>query len=74
MMGLSKDTLVVGVIVLVALAWAVRSVWRAVRAKKICSTCASGPDCPLANPQTLQDLTELPGTTPQGTKNPETKS
>ncbi len=61
---LSWDALAVGVIVLVAAVWAVRSIIRAVRAKKICSACASSADCPLARGQTLQDLGELPGDGP----------
>ncbi len=64
MSNLSWDALAVGVIVLLAAVWAVRSIVRAVRAKKMCSGCASSADCPLAGKQTLQDLGELPGECP----------
>lgn len=58
-MNLSGDTIAMGVIVLAAVAWAVRSVWRAVRQRRICSTCAASDDCPLTKAQDLQELEEI---------------
>ncbi len=65
MMRIAWDSIAVGAIVLVAGVWAIRSIVRAVRAKKICATCASSGDCPLAGKQTLQDLEGLPGACPE---------
>ncbi len=60
-MTIGYDNLAVGVIVLVAVVWAVRSIVRAVRAKRVCSTCASSGDCPLTStkkPVELQDFSK----------------
>lgn len=48
MAGFPWETAAVGLIVGVAAAWAVRSIWRATRRKQVCSTCGSAGDCPLA--------------------------
>ncbi len=58
-MTFSRDTVAVGVIVLTAMAWAVRSVWRAVRQRRICSTCAASDDCPLTKSREPQELEEI---------------
>jgi hypothetical protein len=42
------ETIVVGVVVAAALAWALRGVLRAVRQKRVCSDCASSGGCPVA--------------------------
>ncbi|MFH2053119.1 MAG: FeoB-associated Cys-rich membrane protein [bacterium] len=61
-MKASFDTVAVVVIVLLAAAWAIRSFIKSLRSKKMCSTCGSAENCPLAGkdpakPQELQDLT-----------------
>ncbi|MBU2501619.1 FeoB-associated Cys-rich membrane protein [bacterium] len=61
-MKASFDTVAVGVIVLLAAAWAIRSFIKSLRSKKMCSTCGSAENCPLAGkdpakPQELHDLT-----------------
>ena len=50
------ETIVVIVIVIAALAWAARGIWRASREKRICSSCASSGGCPLANGSGMQPL------------------
>lgn len=46
-MTLSFDSLAVGVIVLAASAWAGRSLYGALRHKRICDSCSSSGACPL---------------------------
>jgi len=53
------DNAVVAVLVLAAGAWAVRSIWRAVKGRKVCSSCASQGDCPAANAKPLHDLNDM---------------
>lgn len=48
-MGSLWETLAVVAVVGAAAIWAGRSLWRAVRQKKVCSTCGSSGDCPLVN-------------------------
>ncbi len=76
-MPISYDSLAVGVIVLVAAVWALRSIIRAVRAKRVCATCASSGDCPLVSGQGLVDLQDLEKPTTdsvsKGTDVPESK-
>ena len=43
------ETFVVVGIVAGALLWAVGGIWRTVRAKRICSSCASSGGCPVTN-------------------------
>jgi len=49
MMSSLTETIVIGISVAVAAAWAVRAIWRAVRGGKACSSCSSSGDCPLIN-------------------------
>ncbi len=51
------EMMVVIVVVAVALAWAGRAVWRSVKGKGACSSCAEAGSCPLVeNPELLADL------------------
>ena len=43
------ETIAVIVIVGAAASWALHSVWRSVRQKRICSDCATSGECPVAN-------------------------
>ncbi len=54
------ETIVVGVVVLVAGVWAARAIWRSVRGGKTCSSCSSSADCPMITQQEkLADLGKL---------------
>ncbi len=53
-MGVSWESLAVGLIVGTAVAWAGRSMWRAGRQKKVCSSCGSAGACPLVNAGTVR--------------------
>jgi len=57
---MSRDTVIVAVIVAVAVLWALRAVRRAVTRKKVCSSCGSSGDCPLANGRGGEDAGPLP--------------
>ncbi len=51
------ETIVVGIVVVVAGVWAGKAIWRSVRGGKVCSTCSSSENCPLVSQQS--DLLEL---------------
>jgi hypothetical protein len=51
MMSAYWETAVVVVVVAVAVVWALRAAKRAVTRKKVCSSCGSSGDCPLASAQ-----------------------
>lgn len=54
------ETVVVGVVVAVAGAWAVKAIWRSVRGGKVCSSCSASDDCPMiAQQKNLADLGKL---------------
>jgi hypothetical protein len=56
-MGLNFEVIIVGVAVVVALAWAGRAAWRSVRKQGVCSSCGSSGECPVAgNPKALDEL------------------
>ena len=50
-MSASVEMIVVGVVVLGAVIWAGRAIWKHVHSKKVCSSCGSDGDCPLTNPE-----------------------
>ena len=52
MSGFPWESVVVGLVVAVAAAWAVVSLVRAVRKPEACSSCATSGMCPLANGET----------------------
>lgn len=52
MSGIPWESIVVGLVVAVAAAWAVVSLVRAVRKPEACSSCASSGACPLAKGET----------------------
>lgn len=59
-MSPTTEAIVVGVMVTVAGAWAVRAIWRSVRSEKSCSSCSSSGDCPLMGEQKkTSKLTQL---------------
>ena len=56
-MNLGVESLVIGVLVAGALAWAVRAVYRSVRHTGGCSSCGSSGDCPLTrDPEAMAEL------------------
>ncbi len=53
-----SETIVIGVVVLIAALWATRAVHRSVKNSGGCSSCASSGECPLVNnPEALAELT-----------------
>jgi len=47
MMSISLETIIIGVLVLGALAWGVRAAWRSITHAGGCSSCPASGDCPL---------------------------
>lgn len=59
-MNLTTEYIIVGVIVAVTLAWAVRALVRTVRKTGGCSSCATSGDCPVSkDPDLISDLLEV---------------
>jgi len=74
-MSISVEAVVIGVLVLGALLWAVRSAYRSVKQTGTCSSCSSSGDCPLTNnPEALAELTRQGRTTPLDSCHPQTAS
>lgn len=50
------ETAIVVVVVGVAVAWAVRAIWRSTRKGQVCSSCSDADSCPMAgkNPDLVQ--------------------
>ena len=58
-MNSSVEMVIVGVVVVVALAWAGRAAWRSWRKQGVCSSCGSSGECPVAgNPDALTELSQ----------------
>jgi hypothetical protein len=56
-MVLNLETVVVGLAVAGAVAWAGRSGWKSVKSQGVCSSCGSSGECPIAkNPGALAEL------------------
>lgn len=51
------ETIVIGVAVVIAGAWAAKAIWRSVRGGSACSSCSGSSDCPLVAQQ--EDLANL---------------
>lgn len=49
--GVSWEIVVVVAVVAAAVIWAVHGVWRAIRRRQVCTSCASSGGCPLADGQ-----------------------
>ena len=59
-MSSMTETIVVGVVVVVAGAWAAKAIWRSVRGGKVCSSCSSSEDCPMiAQQKNLAEISKL---------------
>ncbi len=59
-MSSMTEMVLVGVVVGVALFWAVRAIWNSVRKGNACTSCTSSGDCPVENnPEMLQELGEM---------------
>lgn len=56
-MNLNVETVIVGVVVAVAMAWGIRAIYRSCKKGTVCSSCGDSGDCPLTSQG--QDLTEL---------------
>ncbi|HPF69505.1 MAG TPA: FeoB-associated Cys-rich membrane protein [Candidatus Krumholzibacteria bacterium] len=54
------ETIIVGVIVAVAAAFALRGAVRSARRKQVCSTCGSSGSCPLVKGTTAADAPGVP--------------
>ena len=58
-MGSTLEMAVIGVVVAVALAWAIRAGWKSVKTKGGCSSCGSAGECPLVgDPEALAELSK----------------
>ncbi len=58
-MGSMLEMVVIGVAVAVALAWAIRTVWKSVKSKGGCSSCGLAGECPfVGNPDALAELSK----------------
>ena len=56
-MSSMTEMVLVGVVVGVALFWAVRAIWNSVRKGNVCTSCGNSGDCPAENnPEMLQEL------------------
>lgn len=64
-MGVTLETVVIGVLVAGTAAWAVRAGVRSVRKTGGCSSCATSGDCPISNdPQAMDRIARGEETTP----------
>jgi len=58
-MGTTLEMTVIGVVVAVAMVWAIRAGWKSVKSKGGCSSCSSADGCPLVgNPDALAELSK----------------
>ncbi len=58
-MGMTLETVVVGVAVVIAVAWAARAGWKSLKSQGVCSSCGSSGECPIAsNPDALAELSQ----------------
>ena len=56
-MSSTLEIIVIGVVVAVALAWALRAGWRSMQSKGGCTSCGSEGECPLVgDPDALAEL------------------
>lgn len=59
-MNPTTEYIIVGVIVAVTVAWAVRALVRTVRKTGACSSCSTSGDCPVSkDPDLISDLLEV---------------
>jgi len=59
-MSLTFESILVGIVVAIAVFWAVRAIWNAVRKGNVCTSCSSSGNCPAVDhPEILQDLVKI---------------